>query len=103
MSTENEPTMTPFALAEDAEKAEAGLKEFHFFASSVAEWATTTPHRTLPELIMFMEKSGYPYSLFMVPGAWDREYQIKWYAPDVGDAKYLGHFTPKKAKAKKAA
>ena len=103
MSKDDQPTMTPFALAEDAEKAEAELKEFHFFASSVADWIVTTESRTLPDLIAWMDKAGYPYSLWMVPGHWDSNYRIEWYAPQVEGAKYLGHFTPKKAKAKKAA
>lgn len=99
MSKDDQPTMTPFALAEDAEKAEAELKEFHFFASSVADWIVTTESRTLPDLIAWMDKAGYPYSLWMVPGHWDSNYRIEWYAPQVEGAKYLGHFkTPAERK-----
>jgi len=99
MSKDDQPTMTPFALAEDAEKAEAGLKEFHFFASSVADWIVTTDTRTLPDLIVWMDKAGYPYSLWMVPGHWDTNYRIEWYAPQVEGAKYLGHFKAPKERA----
>lgn len=79
-------------------------QEYHFFASSVAEWITSKEgERELPEVLAWMEKAGYPYSLWMVPGAWDSNYEIKWYAPQVKGTIFLGHFTPKKAKAKKAA
>lgn len=65
---------------------------FHFFASSVADWIVTTESRTLPDLIAWMDKAGYPYSLWMVPGHWDTNYRIECYAPQVEGAKHLGHF-----------
>lgn len=103
MSNEDQPVMTPFALEEDAKKAEDGLKEFHFFASSIADWATTSDERTLPDLIKLMEKFGYRYSLWMVPGRWDSNYEIMWYAPKVEGAKMVGVYDPKKGRAKKTA
>ena len=78
-------------------------QDIHFFASSVATWVTTTDTRTLPEVIELMESEGYPYSLFLVPGHWDTNYQIRHYAPQVEGARILGTFTPKKSKIKKAA
>jgi hypothetical protein len=77
-------------------------EEFHFFASSVADWIVTTDTRTLPDLIEFMDKAGYPYSLWMVPGNWDSHYEIKWYAPQVEEAKFLGHFKAPKERRKEA-
>jgi hypothetical protein len=77
-------------------------EEFHFFASSVADWIVTTDTRTLPDLIEFMDKAGYPYSLWMVPGNWDSNYEIKWYAPQVEGAKFLGHFKAPKERRKEA-
>ncbi len=77
-------------------------KEFHFFASSVATWVTTTDHRTLPDVIELMEGESYIYSLFLVPGAWDSNYEIRHYAPQVEGAILLGTFTPKKHIARKS-
>jgi hypothetical protein len=78
-------------------------KEFHFFASSVATWVTTTDNRTLPDVIELMEGESYIYSLFLVPGAWDSNYEIRHYAPQVEGAMILGTFTPKKHIARKSA
>ena len=64
----------------------------HFFASSVASWGTTTPDRTLPELIKHMESDGYPYNLFLVPVPWDTEYEIRMYQPQVEGTEWLGFF-----------
>ncbi len=35
------------------------MKEFHFFASSVAEWIATTNRRELPDLIEYMGGLAY--------------------------------------------
>lgn len=77
--------------------------EFHFFASSVADWGTTTDERTLPDLIELMEGFGYKYSLWMVPGNWQTNYNIEWYAPKVEGALMVGVYEPKKSKSKKKA
>lgn len=77
-------------------------KDFHFFASSVADWIVTTGTRTLPDLTEFMDKAGYPYSVWMVPVNWNVNYEIKWYAPQVEGAKFLGHFQPPKERRKEA-
>lgn len=69
----------------------------HFYASSVAQWATTTDKRDLPALLDLMEKDGYTYSLFMVPVSHDTDYEIKMYQPCVKGTQWLGTFTlPKK-------
>ena len=79
------------------------VEPFHFFASSVATWVTTTDKRTLPDVIELMEDEGYIYSLFLVPGSWESDYQIRHYAPQVDGAVILGTFTPKKHVARKSA
>lgn len=79
------------------------MKDFHFFASNVATWVTTTDQRTLPQVIELMESEGYIYSLFLVPGHWDSNYEIRHYAPQVDGAIILGTFTPKKHIARKSA
>jgi len=77
------------------------MEEFHFFASSVAEWIATTNRRELPDLIEYMEKAGYAYTLWLVPGPWSMNYEIKHYTPQAIGAKILGHFAPKNARKKK--
>jgi uncharacterized protein with von Willebrand factor type A (vWA) domain len=72
--------------------------EFHFYASSVADWATTDKTRDLPALIKLMEKFGYSYNLFFVPVPADAAYEIKSYEPQVAGAVWLGHFEPKAKK-----
>jgi hypothetical protein len=73
----------------------------HFYASSVAQWATTTDERDLPALLDLMEKDGLTYSLFRVPGKHTDEYEIKMYQPQVKGAEWLGTFTITKKKARK--
>lgn len=68
------------------------LETYHFYASSCATWVTTTPDRDLAQLIEMMVQEGYPFNLFMVPGAHDSEYQIKMYCPQVEGAEWLGTF-----------
>ena len=64
----------------------------HFFASSAATWGVTTPERTLSDLLKLMEKEGYPFNLFHVPVAYDTDYEIKFYQPQVEGTVYLGIF-----------
>ena len=72
--------------------------EGHFFASSIANWATTTPKRTLGDVIKYMEKEGYPFSLFYVPAPWDSDYEIRRYQPQVEGTTYLGTFSEGESK-----
>ena len=72
-------------------KEEKG-QEVHFLATSVAEWISTTDSRTLPDIIQWMDKAGYPYTLFMVPGHWNSNYTINFYTPQVEGTVVLGHF-----------
>ena len=65
---------------------------FHFFASSIATWATTTKHRSLRDLLELMESEPYRYSLWKVPGDDDANYSIEHYAPKVEGAVWLGAF-----------
>ena len=75
----------------------------HFFASSIAQWATTTDERDLRDLIKLMDQDGYAYSLFLVPGPHDAEYSINFYQPQVEGTQWVGFFEPKKSKAKSKA
>ena len=73
----------------------------HFYASSVAQWATTNETRDLPALLDLMNKDGYTYNLFSVPVPHDDAYEIKMYCPQVEGAEWLGTFTLPKKKARK--
>ena len=73
----------------------------HFYASSVAQWATTNEERDLPALLDLMEKGGYTYNLFLVPVPHDAEYEIRMYQPQVAGTEWLGTFTLPKKKARK--
>jgi hypothetical protein len=77
------------------------LKEFHFFAANVATWIATTDERTLPDVIRYMEQDDYIYSLFMVPGKWDSDYEIRHYAPQVEGTVLIGTYTPPNHRTKK--
>ena len=66
---------------------------FHFYAASIAQWATTTDTRDLPALIELMNRDGFDFALWFVPGEHTSSYQIKMYQPQVEGAQYLGHFT----------
>jgi hypothetical protein len=74
----------------------------HFYASSVATWATTTDERDLPDLLDLMEKEGLTYNLFLVPGKHTDPYEIAMYQPMVKGTQWLGTFTlPKKKGSRK--
>ena len=64
----------------------------HFFASSATTWGITAPERTLSDLLELMEKEGHPFNLFYVPAAYDADYEIHWYQPQVEGTVYLGIF-----------
>ena len=72
----------------------------HFFASSVAQWATTNDKRDLRQLLQLMDKDGYDYNLFLVPGSHEMLYDIKMYQPQVADTQWLGFFEVKKGTRK---
>lgn len=68
------------------------LTDYHFYAASAATWATTTPDRSLPQLITMMRKEGMTFNLYMVPGPHDTNYEIRMYQPQVYGAEFLGVF-----------
>lgn len=70
----------------------------HFFASSVATWMTTNDNRDLRALIRAMDREGFPYSLFLVPGPDSANYEIKRYQPQVDGTQWVGYFEPKKTR-----
>jgi hypothetical protein len=73
----------------------------HFFAASVAQWATTTETRDLPALLDLMNKGRHSYNLFSVPVPHTTEYEINMFQPQVPGAEWLGTFTvPKKGSRK---
>lgn len=73
-------------------------KEFHFYAASVVQWATTTPERDLRQLLKLMDRDKHPYNLFLVPTPYDATYEIRWYQPQVEGTVWLGHFETGKTK-----
>lgn len=68
---------------------------YHFYASSVSQWATTNEGRDLRQLLKLMDKDGYSYNLFLVPGKHTDEYEIKMYQPMVERVQWLGHYEVK--------
>lgn len=75
----------------------------HFFASSIASWYVTTPERDLRQLLKIMDKEGYPYNLYLVPGSWDSDYKINYYAPQVEGTQWVGFFEADQKKGKRNA
>ena len=69
--------------------------QFHFYASSVADWVTTNDTRDLRALLKIMDKFGYSYNLFFVPLPFNAAYEINGYKPRVEGAICLGHFEVK--------
>jgi hypothetical protein len=77
------------------------MKDHHFFAASVAQWATTTETRDLPALLDLMNKGRHSYNLFIVPVPHTTEYEINMFQPQVPGTEWLGTFTtPKKGSRK---
>lgn len=70
-------------------------KDQHFYASSVAQWATTTDERDLRQLLKLMDKDGYSYNLYLVPVPHDAQYDIKMFQPQVEGTQWLGFFEVK--------
>jgi hypothetical protein len=77
------------------------MKDQHFFAASVFQWATTNETRDLPALLDLMNKDGYSYNLFSVPVPHTTEYEINMFQPQVAGTEWLGTFTLPKKKARK--
>jgi hypothetical protein len=67
-------------------------KPQHFYGSSFCTWKTSGDIR---DVIKLFEAEGHPYTLWLVPGGSESNYEIKWYAPQVEGAVVLGHYTPK--------
>ena len=78
------------------------MKDQHFFAASVSQWATTNETRDLPALLDLMNEDGYTYNLFSVPVSHTTEYEINMFQPQVPGTEWLGTFTvPKKKGSRK--
>lgn len=76
------------------------LKGYHFYASSPATWAITTPSRDLAQLIELMQAEGLTFNLYMVPGPCDASYDISFFQPQVKGTQWLGTFDMKKGARK---
>jgi hypothetical protein len=72
-------------------------KPQHFYGSSVCTWKISADIR---DVIGVLESEGHPYTLWLVPGDSESNYDIKWYAPQVEGAIVLGHYTSTKRKRK---
>ena len=78
------------------------MKDQHFFAASVSQWATTNETRDLPALLDLMNEDGYTYNLFSVPVPHTTDYDINMFQPQVEGTEWLGTFTvPKKKGSRK--
>ena len=71
------------------------LEDYHFYASSYCTWATTTPERSLAELVRLMDKEKNTYSLFRVPVKWNADYEIRWYQPQIEGTEFIETVDPK--------
>ncbi len=69
--------------------------QFHFYASSVAQWITTTDKRDLRQLIKLMDKDKFSYNLFLVPLPHDANYEINFFQPQVKGTQWLGFYEVK--------
>jgi len=70
------------------------VDQFHFYASSAAQWFTTTPERDLRRLLRKMDKLGNDYNLWLVPLPPDAVYKISNYQPMVQGITFLGQYSP---------
>ena len=77
------------------------MKDQHFFAASVSQWATTNETRDLPALLDLMNEDGYTYNLFSVPVPHTDTYDIEMFQPQVPGTEWLGTFTVPKKKARR--
>ena len=69
--------------------------KFHIYASSIAQWMTTTPTRDLREVIRMMELDKRHYQLWYVPLPHNSTYSIRCYAPMVDGVIFLGNYPVK--------
>jgi hypothetical protein len=70
------------------------MNKFHFFATSVAEYHVDSDLRAL---MKFMDKRGFEYGIWYVPGDVNgSEYEIKSFRPQVEGSVFLGKYQPKK-------
>lgn len=76
------------------------MKDHHFFASSAWTWATTNDTRTLQQLLKLMDKERITYNLYLVPCAYNTEYEINRFQPQVEGTMHLGTFTFKQGAKK---
>jgi hypothetical protein len=65
----------------------------HYYASSVAQWATTNDKRDLAALRELMQSDGFPFVIYKVPGHWYSDYTIDNYAPKVKGAAIVERHT----------
>ena len=65
----------------------------HYYASSVAQWATTNDKRDLAALRELMQSDGFPFVIYEVPGHWNTDYTIENYAPKVEGARIIEKHT----------
>ena len=56
---------------------------YHYFASSVAEWKVD---KDLPKLIRAMKKDDFPFVVWIVPVNIEGDYEINFFAPIVDGA-----------------
>jgi len=59
---------------------------FHFFASSIAEWRVDT---NLDDLLRFMKKDSFPFIVYRVELPSNAEYGIRNYTPDIDPEKLI--------------
>jgi len=65
---------------------------FHFFATSAVEWHVDSD---IKRLMKYMDKRGYEYGVWYVPGDVNAEYDIKGFKPQVKGAVWLGKYQVK--------
>ena len=62
-------------------------KDFHFYATSIAEWQTETD---LVKLIKTMQKDDLEFAIYYVPLHEELNYEIRAYLPAVEGIEFLG-------------
>ena len=78
------------------------MKDFHFFAASIYDWAITTEKRDLAQLIKIMTDYGHEFNVWLVPCSHEKHYEINWYAPQVEGSQVVGVFPVEKKKRRAA-
>lgn len=72
-------------------------KDFHIYAASMLQWATTTDTRDMRQLIKLMDADDAAYNLFYVPVPHDTPYEINFFQPQVEGCVFIGYM-PRKTK-----